>query len=109
MGWEGRALRVRNRAYRDRGGKGEKLQIQQGIDSYLSFGSLDLYPRYGGDLDRNNPNLKQMLKINLWQKNFTRLTLFCRAIHGGAANEGAAPLPVARHWLPRRHGGPRSG
>jgi hypothetical protein len=38
-----------------------------------------------GALDKNNPNLKQSHKINHRQKNFTRITLFCRAVHGGAA------------------------
>jgi hypothetical protein len=29
-------------------------------------------------------------------------------MQGGAAEEGAAPLPVAQHMLTRRHGGARS-
>jgi hypothetical protein len=36
------------------------------------------------------------------------LTLFCSAMQGGAAEEGAAPLPVAQHMLTHQHGEARS-
>jgi hypothetical protein len=58
-----------------------------------------------GNLNKNNPNFKQILKINFWRKYFTGLTLFCRAVHDGAAEVGAAPLVVAPRMLPRWQGG----
>jgi hypothetical protein len=57
----------------------------------------------GGNLDKTNLNLKQFLKINLLQKYFIWLTLFSRAIHGGAAVKRATPLSVARLGEPRRN------
>jgi hypothetical protein len=60
-----------------------------------------------GDLDKINPNLKRFQIINHRQNNFTQLTLFGRAIHGGVAEGGATPLPVARQWLPRKISGSR--
>jgi hypothetical protein len=59
-----------------------------------------------GDLNKINPNLKRFQIINHRRKYFIRITLFCHAVRGGAAEELATPLPVARQWLPRRHGGP---
>jgi hypothetical protein len=59
-----------------------------------------------GDLNKNNINLIQILKINRRRNYFTRITLFGLAIASGDADDGATPLPVARQWLPRRHGGP---
>jgi hypothetical protein len=49
-----------------------------------------------GDLDKINPNLKRFKKINHRRNYFTRITPFCFAIHGGDADDGASPLPVAR-------------
>jgi hypothetical protein len=46
---------------------------------------------------QNKPKLDFFLKINLLQKYFIWLTLFSRAIHGGAAVKCATPLSVA--WL----------
>jgi hypothetical protein len=48
-------------------------------------GKGEVRDEQGGALDKNNPNLKQSHKMNHRRKNFTRITLFCRAIHGGAA------------------------
>jgi hypothetical protein len=60
-----------------------------------------------GDLDKINPNLKRFQKINHRRNYFRWLTLFCVAIHGGAAEGRASPGGVARRWLPRKISGPR--
>jgi hypothetical protein len=71
-----------------------------------SFALSPRCPRIG-DLDKINPNLKRFQIINHFLKYFTRITLFGRAIHGGVAEGGATPLPLARQWLPRKLSGSR--
>jgi hypothetical protein len=56
----------------------------------------------GGDLNKNNLNLKRFQIINYRQNYFTRLTPFCIAIHSGEAADGASPLSVAKQFV-RRH------
>jgi hypothetical protein len=62
-----------------------------------------------GYLDKINPNLKRFQKINHRRNYFRRITPFCFAIHGGDADDGASPLPMARQWLPRKISGSRPG
>jgi hypothetical protein len=60
-----------------------------------------------GDLDKINLNSKRFQIINHRRNYFIGITLFGRAIHGGMAEGGATPLPVARQWLPRKLSGSR--
>jgi hypothetical protein len=55
-----------------------------------------------GDLNKINPNLKRFQIINYLRKYFIGITLFCRAVRGGAADEFATPPSVARQIV-RRH------